>query len=132
MMCPGSDGYRRKRYSCIRWFAVFGIPSASTLHDMLFVPLVWVNGYIGAAKLGMRYVGIGPRELSPDPAVMDEIKSRARTSGAEIEYTDSIETAVAGADVIYSDVWVSMGEEERFEERITLLRPYQVTMEVLR
>ena len=87
---------------------------------------------IGAAKLGMRYVGIGPRELFPDPAVMDEIKSTACTSGAEIECTDSIEAGVAGADVIYTDVWVSMGEEDQFAKRITLLRPYQVTMEVLR
>ena len=87
---------------------------------------------IGAAKLGMHYVGIGPRELFPDKTVFGAIEDTAGESGARIEHTDSIDEGLPGADVIYTDVWVSMGEEEQFEHRINLLSPYQVDMKAVR
>ncbi len=87
---------------------------------------------IGAAKLGMHYVGIGPRELFPEKAVLHEIEKIASETGATIEFTDSIEKGLPGADVIYTDVWVSMGEEDQFEHRIKLLSPYQVDMKAVR
>jgi len=88
---------------------------------------------IGAAKLGMQYVGIGPRELFPDDATVQEIEAIAGESGARIEHTDSVEEGLPGADVIYTDVWVSMGEgDEQFERRIKLLKPYQVDMGAVR
>ncbi len=88
---------------------------------------------IGAAKLGMQYVGIGPRELFPDDATVQEIEAIAGESGARIEHTDSVEEGLSGADVIYTDVWVSMGEgDEQFERRVKLLKPYQVDMDAVR
>ncbi|MFV0558172.1 MAG: ornithine carbamoyltransferase, partial [Enterococcus sp.] len=52
-------------------------------------------------------------------------------SGAKLLITDDVDQGVDGADVLYSDVWVSMGEEDKFEERIKLLKPYQINMEMI-
>jgi ornithine carbamoyltransferase len=85
---------------------------------------------IGAAKLGMHFVGLAPKELFPNEELVSEMKELAKETGATIEITDDIE-AVKGADVIYTDVWVSMGEEHLFEERINLLKKYQVNKEMM-
>ncbi|MHC1787660.1 MAG: ornithine carbamoyltransferase [Christensenellales bacterium] len=84
-----------------------------------------------SAKLGMRYTAVSPRELAPDPALVSRMQAVAEETGAILTLTDDL-AGVAGADAIYTDVWVSMGEEAQFEERIRLLRPYQVDLEVLR
>jgi len=84
----------------------------------------------GAAKTGMHFVGLGPRELSPDPAILARAREAARLTGAKIELSDDL-AAVQGADVIYTDVWASMGEEDQIPERVRLLTPYKVTMEML-
>ncbi len=81
---------------------------------------------IGAAKLGMHFVGVAPKKLFPSDSLVNEMKDVAEKTGAEIEFTDSIGAGVKDADVIYTDVWVSMGEEDQFEERIRLLEPYRV------
>ena len=80
---------------------------------------------IGAAKMGMHFVGIAPKALFPDEKLVAEMSEVARTTGAVIEFSDDV-AAVKGADAIYTDVWVSMGEEAQFEERIKLLTPYRV------
>ncbi len=85
-----------------------------------------------AAKMGMHYVLLGPKELAPDQSVLDEMKKVADETGAKIEFTDDIDYAVKGADVIYTDVWVSMGEEDKMEERVRLLTKYRVTMEMIK
>ncbi len=87
---------------------------------------------IGAAKTGMHYIGVGPKELHPADELMREMRAIAEETKAVIECTDSIEPAIAGADVVYTDVWVSMGEESQFEKRIKLLSPYRVTMDLIR
>lgn len=86
---------------------------------------------LGAAKMGMEYRVVAPKELFTDEELVAECREMAKESGAKIIVTDNIEEGVKGADVIYTDVWVSMGEEDQFEERIRLLRPYQVNMEMI-
>ncbi len=85
---------------------------------------------IGAAKMGMHFVALAPRSLWPSEELVKEMNEVAKETGATIELSDSTD-AVLGADVIYTDVWVSMGEEDLFEERINLLKPYQVNKALL-
>lgn len=89
---------------------------------------------IGAAKMGMHFVIGSPKELFPDPALVAECEQIAREceSGATITVTDDPNAAVKGADVIYTDVWVSMGEEDKTAERKALLSPYQVNMDLIK
>jgi len=86
----------------------------------------------GAAKMGMHYVLLGPQELWPDMKIVEEMREVAKETGAKIEVTDNIDEAVKGADVIYTDVWVSMGEEDKMEERVRLLSKYRVTMDMIK
>lgn len=83
-----------------------------------------------SAKLGMHFVGVAPKALFPDEKLVAEMRELAESTGAKIEFSENI-AAVDGADVIYTDVWVSMGEEAQFEERIKLLTPYRVTKKML-
>ena len=83
---------------------------------------------IAAAKMGMHFCGVAPASLFPNEKLVEEARKIAVETGAEIELTDDIKAGVAGADVLYTDVWVSMGEEAQFAERIELLSPYQVNM----
>ena len=85
---------------------------------------------IGAAKMGMSFVGIAPKELFPSEELVAEMKEVAKQTGATISFSDDIKD-VDGADAIYTDVWVSMGEEDQFEQRIKMLTPYRVTMEMM-
>ncbi len=80
---------------------------------------------IGCAKLGMHFVALAPRELWPDEELVAQMEEVARETGATITCSDQME-AVRDADVLYTDVWVSMGEEALFGERIRQLRDYQV------
>ena len=86
---------------------------------------------IGCAKMGMHFFGIAPKELFPSEELVNRMRELCKETGGKIELSDSID-AVEGADVIYTDVWVSMGEEAQFEERIRLLEPYRVTMDMLK
>lgn len=85
----------------------------------------------GAAKMGMHYVALGPKELWPAESTLTRIREVAAASGATIEVTDEL-GSVMGADVIYTDVWVSMGEEDQMEQRVQLLSSFRVTMEMLK
>lgn len=84
----------------------------------------------GCAKLGMHFVAYGPKELAPAQEVLDKVQVVAKETGATIEFR-SDEACLKGADVIYTDVWASMGEEDQIPERVKLLTPYKVTMEML-
>ncbi len=81
-------------------------------------------------KLGIDYTGFGPAELAPAEDVMDYCRAEGAKSGARIEFSSEI-SAVKGADVLYTDIWASMGEEDKIPERVALLTPYRVTMDVL-
>lgn len=87
---------------------------------------------IGCAKMGMHFVALAPKVLFPNEALVKEMSLVAQETGGKIELTDNIEQAVKGADIIYTDVWVSMGEEAKFAERIALLKAYQVNMDMIR
>ncbi len=87
---------------------------------------------IGAAKMGMHFVALAPKQLFPDPSIHKEALAIAKETGSKIEMHDDVAAAVIGADAIYTDVWVSMGEESQYEERIKLLKPYQVNMDMMR
>ena len=82
------------------------------------------------AKLGIHFTVITPGELFPDEKLRDACSAPARASGSVITITPDI-SAVKGADAIYTDVWVSMGEEDKREERVRLLSPYQVNQSLM-
>ncbi len=85
---------------------------------------------IGCAKLGMHFVALAPKELWPEEGLVNEMKEVAKETGATIEFFEDVKEGAKDADVIYTDVWVSMGEEHMFEERIQQLKPYQVNREM--
>jgi ornithine carbamoyltransferase len=84
----------------------------------------------GAAKTGMHFVAFGPKELNPSEEIVARVREVGRITGATIEITDD-PAAVEGADVIYTDVWASMGEEAQIPERVRLLTPFKVTMDLI-
>ncbi|WP_264174511.1 ornithine carbamoyltransferase [Clostridium algoriphilum] len=87
---------------------------------------------IGAAKMGMDFRIVSPKSLFPETALVQKCNEIAKETGAKITITDNVDAGVKNADVIYTDVWVSMGEaDEVWASRIKLLRPYQVNMEML-
>lgn len=82
---------------------------------------------IGGAKMGMDVRLCAPQSCWPKQTVLDEARSLAKETGARMTITDDIDSAVAGVDFVYTDVWVSMGEpKEKWAERIKLLMPFQV------
>ena len=85
---------------------------------------------IGCSKMGMHFVIAAPKSLWPDEKLVELCKGYAKESGATIEINDDPKAAVKDADIIYTDVWVSMGEEDKSAERVTLLKPYQVNKEL--
>lgn len=84
------------------------------------------------AKMGMHFVSCGPRDLWPSEELINKCKEIAKETGGVIEMTEDVMEASSNADVIYTDVWVSMGEpDDVWNERIKLLSPYQVNMKVM-
>ena len=84
------------------------------------------------AKLGLHFVACGPKERMPKADLVATCRELARESGGSVTLTSSVEEACTGADVVYTDIWVSMGEPaELWEERIKLLSPYQVNSRVI-
>ncbi len=87
---------------------------------------------VGAAKMGMDFRMAAPESLRPDVRLEAKCRAIAEKAGGRILLTDDLAKAVNGADFLYTDVWVSMGEPDVvWEERIRLLRPYQVSSQVL-
>ena len=85
---------------------------------------------IGCAKVGVNCAIVSPKVLWPKEELVELCKEYARESGATITVTKSLD-AVEGADVLYTDVWCSMGEEDKVTERIALLKPYQINRELM-
>ena len=84
------------------------------------------------AKLGMHFCACGPKELMPKQELIDKCEAIAKETHAVLEFTDDVKVGAKDADVLYTDIWLSMGEpEELWAQRIELLRPYQVNKEVM-
>jgi ornithine carbamoyltransferase len=87
---------------------------------------------VGAAKMGMDFRILAPKELFPEEELVAKCNEIAKETGAKITLTDNVDEGVKDADVIYTDVWVSMGEpDEVWEKRINMLKPYQVNKEMM-
>ena len=85
-----------------------------------------------SAKMGVNYIGCGPTELQPDDKLLEKCQAVATAQGSSITITPDINSLAGTADVIYTDVWLSMGEDKaKWGERIKQLQPYQVTMQVM-
>lgn len=87
---------------------------------------------MGCAKMGMAYVNCAPEELLPSGSLIDRARGIAAQNGGMIDFISDPKEAVRGADVLYTDVWVSMGEEAETQKRIALLQPYRVNMDMIR
>lgn len=85
---------------------------------------------IGCTKMGIHFTIIAPKVLWPNEKLVELCKDYARESGSEVVITDKTE-GVNGAEVLYTDVWCSMGEEDKAAERIALLSPYQINRELM-
>ncbi|WP_423189330.1 ornithine carbamoyltransferase [Alkalibacterium sp. f15] len=87
---------------------------------------------ITGAILGVNVHIVSPESLFPDDKLVKLAQEYADKSGSHIMITDDVKEGVKGADALYADVWVSMGEEDKFEERVNLLKPYQINMDMMR
>ena len=87
---------------------------------------------IGASKIGMDFRIIAPKLLFPQDELIKTCKDYAKESEAKISVTESIQEGVKDCDVIYTDIWASMGEEDKIPRRIALLKPYQIDMNLLK
>ena len=87
---------------------------------------------VGCAKMGMHFVACAPAQYFPDQGLIDQCQAVAAETGATLEFITDPMLATKNADVIYTDVWVSMGEPDSvWEERIRVLSPYRVTKELM-
>ena len=88
---------------------------------------------VAGAMMGMDVRIVAPQSLWNTESVTKQAETIAAETGARITHTEDVEAGVSGADFVYTDVWVSMGEpKERWDERISLLRPYQVNLQMLK
>ena len=85
---------------------------------------------IGSAKVGVHFTILAPKSLWPQQELVDLCMEYAKESGSIIEISDDL-AAVKDADAVYTDVWCSMGEEDKAAERVAILRPYQVNQELM-
>jgi ornithine carbamoyltransferase len=86
---------------------------------------------IGSAKMGLHFVIAAPKSLWPESELVESCKAIAKETGATIEFMEDAIAAVKDADAIYTDVWASMGEEDKMAERVALLSPYQVNARLM-
>ncbi len=87
---------------------------------------------IGCSKMGVNFSIGSPESLFPEESLLDLCKGYAKESGSQIKITSDVKEAVNNADIIYTDVWISMGEEDKKAERVALLKDYQVNDELMK
>jgi ornithine carbamoyltransferase len=86
----------------------------------------------GSSKMGMNIILGCPKGYEPSSKVVSEAKEEAKKNGCEVRVTNDPKEAVEGVDVIYTDVWASMGKEKEHDERVKILKPYQVNPKLVR
>lgn len=86
---------------------------------------------IGCAKMGMHFTAVSPKSLFPDEALVNTCARLAENSGGSVSYTEDLGRGVDGAHAVYTDVWTSMGEDDKAAEREALLKPFQVNLGVM-
>ncbi len=86
---------------------------------------------VSAVKLGMHFTALAPKKLFPEPGLVKKCQAIAQKTAGSVTLTDNLKTGPADADVIYTDVWVSMGESD-WDSRLKLLHDYQVDMAMLK
>lgn len=86
---------------------------------------------IGCAKAGINVVTVCPPELNPETKVLQQAMEIAKKNNCQVRVCNDPEEGVKGANILYTDVWVSMGEEALFEKRVNLLKPYQINMNLV-
>ena len=88
---------------------------------------------VGAAKMGIDFRAVAPKQFLPDPKLVATCNEIAKTTGAKITLTDNVDEGVKGVDFLYTDVWVSMGEaDDAWKTRIELMKPYQINMNMVK
>lgn len=88
---------------------------------------------VACAKMGLNFTACAPKELFPEEELVNVCREIAKENGSTVTLTEDVEAGTKGADVIYTDIWVSMGEpDEVWETRIKLLKPYQVNQAVMK
>lgn len=87
---------------------------------------------VACSKLGLHFVGCGPKDLQPEAGLVDTCKKICEETGGSVTFTDDPKAAAKDANVIYTDIWVSMGEpEELWAQRIKELEPFRVTKDIM-
>jgi len=86
---------------------------------------------IGAAKVGMHFTSVSPAPYQPSPGIVAKAKKFAELTGSMIELTDDPAAGVQDADILYTDVWVSMGQEKEKEQRLLEMQPFQINNQLL-
>jgi ornithine carbamoyltransferase len=86
----------------------------------------------GCSKVGMDIFLACPKGYEPNPEVVSQAKKEAKRNGSEVKVTNDPKEAVKGADIVYTDVWASMGKEKEHEERVKILKPYQVNAQLVK
>ncbi len=88
---------------------------------------------VACAKMGLNFTACAPKELFPEESLVETAKAIAAENGCSVRLTEDVEEGAGNADVIYTDIWVSMGEpDEVWETRINLLKKYQVNSDVMK
>ena len=86
----------------------------------------------GCSKVGMNINLACPKKYEPNPEVVSKAKEEGKRSGCQVKVTHDPQEAVQGADIVYTDVWASMGKEKEHEERMKIFIPYQINLKLVR
>lgn len=87
---------------------------------------------VTGAILGVNVRIVAPKSLFPEQSIIDMAQGFAEKSNSQLLITDDVQEGVKDADILYTDVWVSMGEEDKFKERVNVLKPYQINMDMIK
>jgi len=86
----------------------------------------------GCSKVGMNITLACPKRYEPSPEVVSKAKEEGKRSGCKVEVTHDPKEAVQSADIVYTDVWASMGKEKEHEKRMKIFKPYQINLKLVK